>query len=258
MLRIWFVYLIVLTFLGLALLFYIYSANGKQTYFTDFYSNTVFHLQSLFSNPKEYQPIEINNINIQEIKLDVPLIRQKPELDRGCEVTSLAMLLQSAGIRVSKLTLASQIHKVPFSRNKVQGDPNEGFVGNIYTYREPGYGVYHKPLAELANRYIPNRIEDQTGKSFDSILEQLKKGLPVVVITNTTFKPLPKKSFITWQTKEGKVKVTYEEHAVLITGFTDDSIYINNPLGGKNEEVNRNDFEKAWEQMGRQAISYKR
>lgn len=43
--------------------------------------------------------------------MDVPLISQNPELKNGCEVTSLAMVLQYAGIKVNKLELANSIKK---------------------------------------------------------------------------------------------------------------------------------------------------
>lgn len=217
----------------MTLIFYIYSTNNKQTHLISIYSDAVFHLQSLFSDNKKSKSVEIDNARIQEIELNIPLIRQQPELGRGCEMTSLAMLLQSAGKPVSKMTLAKRIRKVHYIQNGLHGNPNEGFVGDMYTFKKAGYGVYHKPLTELARRYLPNQIEDQTGKPFVSILDHLRKGIPVVVITNTSFKPLPKESFISWQTRKGDVKITFHEHAVLITGFTGDKIYINNPLGGK-------------------------
>ena len=47
----------------------------------------------------------------RKILLDVPTILQKPELPRGCEVTSLAMMLNYAGIEVNKMELAEKINK---------------------------------------------------------------------------------------------------------------------------------------------------
>lgn len=100
--------------------------------------------------------------------LDAPLIGQMPELPRGCEVTSLAMMLQDAGVKVNKMTLAYQVKKDPTPYRNVNGqiyfgNPNTGFVGDMYSFNKPGLGVYHGPIGELAKAYLPNRIVDFTG-----------------------------------------------------------------------------------------------
>lgn len=196
--------------------------------------------------------------------IDAPLFSQLPELPRGCEVTSLAMLLNHAGIKADKMTLAKQIKKNPtpyrVDNGKVfYGHPNEGFVGDMYTKTKPGYGVYHKPIKELAEMYLPNQIVDLTGQSFEEIYKYLSKGTPVWVITNTTFRVLPPSEFVEWQTPQGPIKITYREHSVLITGYDDRYIYFNDPLTGtKNKKAPKSEFINAWIQMGKQAIAYNR
>lgn len=172
------------------------------------------------------------------------------------------MLLNHAGIKVDKMTLAKQIKKNPtpyrIHNGKVfYGHPNEGFVGDMYTKKKPGYGVYHKPIKELAESYLPNQIIDLTGQSFEEIYKYLSKGTPVWVITNTTFRVLPPSEFIEWQTPQGPLKITYWEHSVLITGYDEQYIYFNDPLTGtKNKKAPKSEFINAWIQMGKQAITY--
>jgi uncharacterized protein YvpB len=193
------------------------------------------------------------------VALDVPWISQKPELPRGCEVTSLAMLLRHAGVNANKMTLAQQIKKVPYLQNGLQGDPYEGFVGNMYTFAEKGYGVYHGPVKALAEQYLPGRIADLTGASFDDLLtEHVARKRPVWVVTNATFKQLDAGQFQTWQTKSGTARITWHEHSVVVTGFDDTTVSINDPLdaNGKNKKLARKAFRQAWEQMGRQALTY--
>jgi uncharacterized protein YvpB len=199
-----------------------------------------------------------NFINTEEKKVieGVPHISQLPELQRGCEVTSLSMLLQFEGIPADKMTLAEQIHKIPFrDTNYIRGNPYDGFVGDIYTFSKSGYGVYHGPVANLAETYLPGKIKDVTGQSINAIYEMIDNGSPVWVITNSTFAPLPESEFTIWKTNTGNVKITYREHSVLIVGYDEEFIYVNDPLASDGyKAVPRTPFEQAWVQMGSQAI----
>ncbi|MGN4446350.1 C39 family peptidase [Bacillus cereus group sp. MYBK79-1] len=211
---------------------------------------TFFHIRS----GKE---AEFSNNGEKVILPNVPLIQQLPELDRGCEVTSLAMLLQYAGVKADKMKLANEIKKVDFMNDGVRGNPNEGFVGNIYTFSESGYGVYHGPLFQLAKKYLPSKAVDLTGKSIEEIYESIKSGQPVVMITNATFAPLDEDEFTTWETNSGDVSITYNEHCVVLIGYDEEFVYIRDPLEDSLDvKVPRGNFEKAWVQMGSQAISY--
>ncbi|MCM3665951.1 C39 family peptidase [Mesobacillus subterraneus] len=196
------------------------------------------------------------------VLLDAPTIWQMPELPRGCEVTSLAMLLQYNGLSVDKLTLAKEVKKNPaeykLADGKIYfGDPHEGFVGNMYTYTQPGLGVYHEPIAELAEKYLPRKIEDLTGADFQELKIHLSDSRPVWVIINTEYKKLDESFFQTWYTPNGEVKVTTKEHSVLLTGYDNEFVYFNDPLTGeKNKKAPMHEFVEAWVQMGSQAITY--
>ncbi|WP_412759078.1 C39 family peptidase [Neobacillus cucumis] len=189
---------------------------------------------------------------------DVPHIQQMPELPRGCEVTSLTMLLQYAGVSVDKMKLATEINTVPFrDQNGVHGNPNEGFVGDMYSFDNSGYGVYHDPIVDLAETYLPGRIIDLTGQSIDSVYKMIKSGSPVWVITNSRFASLPQSEFSVWNTQTGTVQITYREHSVLVVGYDDNYVYINDPLTDQSyKAVPRGSFEESWVQMGKQAVSY--
>ena len=167
------------------------------------------------------------------------------------------MLFRSyEGVTADKMTLAQEIHKVPFrDKNYVRGNPYDGFVGDIYTFNKSGYGVYHGPVAQLAEKYLPGKIKDISGQAFDTIYRMIDSGSPVWVITNSTFAPLPESEFTIWDTNTGKVKITYREHSVLVVGYDTHSIYINDPLANSPyQAVPKQAFEQAWVQMGSQAI----
>jgi uncharacterized protein YvpB len=192
----------------------------------------------------------------EKVLIDAPHYLQKPELERGCEVTSLAMLLNEAGVETDKMTLAEEINRVPFEENGYKGNIHEGFVGNMRTLDEPGLGAYHEPVAELAENYLPGKIKDLTGSDFDKVFEQLDDGRPVWVVITSTYGVLPESEWETWETKDGPVKVTYRMHAVLVTGYDKEHIYANDPLKEKNTQYPKDEFIAGWEQIGKQAITY--
>ncbi|MFP7168711.1 C39 family peptidase [Terribacillus sp. 7520-G] len=191
---------------------------------------------------------------VEDGPLDVPLLNQMdaPRLYNGCEVTSLAMILQYAGYDVTKNDLADMIAYVPLNYDNGQhGDPNEGFVGDMQN--GPGLGVYHEPVMDVAKEVAGDKAVDVTGKSVEeAIYNPLDDGKPVWIITTSSFAPAG--DMESWDTPNGQVDVTYSVHSVAVTGYTDDTVFLNNPYGQKNQEVDRENFEKAWEQLGSQAI----
>ncbi|WP_010631857.1 C39 family peptidase [Sporolactobacillus vineae] len=196
----------------------------------------------------------------EEAEVSAPFVSQRPELPNGCEVTSLTMLLRSAGIPADKMTLAAQMEKVPFSSGKFNGNPNEGFVGNMYNgdKAHPGLAVYHGPVADLAGKYLGNRVVDFTGSSWNKVEEQLAEGHPVWVITSINFVPVADSQWVNWHTRQGDMKVSFQEHSVLLTGYDKNHVRFNDPLsrsGGTRIAV-KSAFVTAWEQFGRQAITY--
>jgi uncharacterized protein YvpB len=175
----------------------------------------------------------------------------EPHLYNGCEVTSLAMLLNYNGIKVTKNELADKIPKVPLNYSDgLNGNPNVGFVGDMEN--GPGLSVYNGPIYDLAKQYVGDRAVNLTNSPFTDLLKQVSQGHPVWIITTTTFSPVS--DLQEWNTPQGKVEITYSGHSVVITGYDDQYIYINDPYGYKNRKVDRADFIQAWEQMGSQAI----
>jgi len=193
--------------------------------------------------------------------LDVPLIRQNPELKYGCEITSLTMLLNYAGYKVDKLTLARQVAKdgeplVERSGDIRQwGDPNQGFVGDM-TGKRKGFAVYHKPLERLLRRYLGERTVNLTGQSFERVLQSVGEGKPVVVWTTGDF-ALPTE-WESWYKDGKKIVAPFDEHAVVLVGYDQTHVYVNDPLSGrKNLRVARSALQKSWEALGKQALTYR-
>ena len=192
--------------------------------------------------------------------LDAPAIRQFPELPAGCEITTLTMLLQFKGIQKSKMELVEEmpLDNTPIKLNAdgtpaYWGNPNIGFVGDV-TRKGRGFGIYHAGLFPLLKSYVPTAI-DVTGESFEMYEDQVASGIPVMVWTTIDYN-MPYK-WVTWDTPIGPIQTSFSEHAVLLVGFDEQHVYVNDPYNGnKQVQVNKAQFIQSWEAMGKQGLTY--
>ncbi|PLT28044.1 C39 family peptidase [Peribacillus deserti] len=197
----------------------------------------------------------------KEILLNVPLIRQNPELKYGCEVTSLAMVLGYAGVTADKLTLSKEIKfdhdpLVKQDGNIIKwGNPQHGFVGDM-TGKEQGYAVYDKPIQDLLEKYMPNRSVNLTGMPFQAVLHHVSSGFPVIVWTTGNYR-LPDRPEA-WQHGKRIIETPMDLHAVVLVGYDKNHVFINDPLSGKKQvPVPKDTFKASWHALKKRAVSYK-
>ncbi|WHY35719.1 C39 family peptidase [Cytobacillus firmus] len=215
---------------------------------------------------KDQQKVTAQNMDTttavkkRSVIIDVPLIRQNPELKYGCEVTSLTMLLQHAGVKVGKMDLYDAVKKDndPLIRSKGDilkwGNPEEGFVGDM-TGRTAGYAVFDKPIEELVNKYLPGRAVNLTGRDFDEVLMHVSIGYPAVVWTTGDYR-LPDR-WESWTHSGKTIKTPLDLHAVVLVGYNDQFVFLNDPLSGKKQvKVSKERFISSWKALQSRAVSY--
>ncbi|MEG0295851.1 MAG: C39 family peptidase [Clostridium sp.] len=200
----------------------------------------------------------------ESIILDVPLICQMPELVNGCEITSLAMLLNYKGYEVDKLTLANEMEKdntpimYDFNGNiNSWGNPKNGFVGSVYGWDNPGYSIDPEPLYPLIDKYHGKGAINLSGLTIKEIEESIRNDMPVVVwVTGDMQRPM---EFTKWEDVDGNtVQATFELHAILITGYDKENLYYNDPLSEyKSAKINKIQFEEVWNDIGSKALTIK-
>ena len=186
----------------------------------------------------------------------VPIIKQYPELPTGCEATALTMLLNYHGVKVSKIDVANKIPRVrlPYYINgkKYGSHPNEGFVGNPFS--KHSYGVFVKPIVATIEKYLPGRSENLTGQTFDKILSVVKEGRPVMIwatigMSNVSYTQ-------SWQLKNGeRFSWPNNEHALVVVGYDDKYVYVNDPYTGGQRKFSRNVIINRYNSLGKQAVA---
>lgn len=187
-----------------------------------------------------------------------PTFHQYPDYPNGCESVALYNLLNFYNVSVSMEEIVNKLRKGygPFLKNGILygGNPEVEFVGDP---RNPhGYGVFQKPIIDVAN-YFKKGIIDFTGHSLDDVLEIVKQGIPVQVWGS--IQNLDTKVCASWiDVSSGKsIDWICNLHSVVVIGFHSKSVFVSDSYTGRIEEYNLVQFEKMYNLFGRRAIYYK-
>lgn len=166
-------------------------------------------------------------------RMNVPAIMQRDysnpsrDLETGCEITAVTMMLQYAGANVDKVQMAREMPYHPY-------DPNQGYVGDPWS-DGPINTVYPSALTGLVSKYTGSSM-NLTGKSTWDIKDRLNNNHPVVA----------------WVTMHG-----FGIHAITLTGYDNDRVYYNDPwTGEKDASISWWEFENNWSSKGKKALSY--
>ena len=186
-----------------------------------------------------------------------PLINQYPSYPTGCESVALTMLLRYYGVNVWPNNVIDRLKKdnLPYYENGIRygGNPELGFIGNPYS--NASYGVYEKPIAEVAN-YYKSGIQVRNNFSFQEVLNLVSNNHPVMVWTSMGLSvPYISESWVYKATGEA-IYWKAGEHAVVIVGVNDNMVTIADPIGGKLKSYSKSLFEQRYNYFGRKALFY--
>lgn len=206
---------------------------------------------------EEQKRLEIEEQNSTFQINNVPTISQFPNYPTGCEITALYILLKYYGINTSLNEIMNQLPQggYLYTKDNIRygGNPNLEFVGNP---QDPqSFGVYEGPIIQVANN-LKNGITNGRGNSLNSLLEIVKQNRPVMVWT--TINLLEPYIIASWTYEPTMEKINWyaHEHAVIITGFSNNYIIISDPYSGTIKKQNRALFEARYNTLGKRNIYY--
>ncbi|WP_176720442.1 C39 family peptidase [Desulfuribacillus stibiiarsenatis] len=184
-----------------------------------------------------------------------PVMNQHPELPTGCEATAATILFHYHGKLVSKAEVARKIPVEPVPQTigdrAVGGDPKKGFVGDPFS--SSGFGVYHQPMEALLNEYFPGKVVNLSKEPFQSVLEEVRKGNPMIIWVTIGLAPTEISHFW-WTEEEHLIQWNKNLHTVVLFDYDENFAYVSDPYTGKIESYPKNLLERRWLDLGSRAI----
>lgn len=161
------------------------------------------------------------------VKHNAKVISQLPQMPTGCEITAVTMMLNYAGVNVSKQKAAKVMH---YSLN-----PNKGFIGSPYKKWPLGYWVAPDGIKSVVKHYL-GTSKVMTGASMSAIKKKLVRSHLVVA----------------WVGKfDG-----FSNHAITLTGYHGKTLYYNDPWTGTKRKISEKSFLSHWKKDAKRALSY--
>lgn len=188
---------------------------------------------------------------------DFPTFNQYPNYPNGCESVALYNLLRFYKVDVTMEDIVSSLKKgeSPYDEGSVRygGNPELEFVGDPKD--NTGYGVYQKPILEVANKFKAGMV-DYTGHSLNSVLSLVEQGIPVQVWVSINL--VDTDVYDSWIYKPTGEVISWlgDLHSVVVIGFNSQSVIVSDSFTGQIKRYNRTQFNKIYNLFGQRALYY--
>ncbi len=217
-----------------------------------------YHSQDTLGNKTtQVRKITLKEKNITYLINNFPTYSQYPNYPNGCESIALYNLLRFYKINVSPEDIVNRLKKgdKPYRVNNILygGNPEIEFVGDPRDAH--GYGVYQKPIIDVAN-YYKKGIIDYTGHSLNDVLGLVKKKIPVQVWVSINLKDTKICTSWTYKPTGQKINWICNLHSVIVVGYNKNVVYVSDSYTGKIESYNKAQFEKMYNLFGKRALYY--
>lgn len=189
---------------------------------------------------REFDRTADGDIDVKEVYIPVPTIMQKPELPNGCEITSLTAVLNYYNYEIEKTEMADKYlpKESVYAKNEKLYGPNPyiSYAGDPRTVS--GLFCYAPPIVQAAKDYFETvgadyNPVDISGSTREEIIDQLRKGNPVVIwVTLELKEPIMDFSWYFSNTGEHFI-APINLHSVVLNGFVEDKVHVMDPLKGQ-------------------------
>lgn len=188
------------------------------------------------------------------IQLNVEPILQYPELPTGCEITALATVFGYYGFDVDKVYLAEEF--LP-KGNVGEVGPADAFIGNPASPH--GYGCYAPVIKMAAEKYLTSLIwlkedmyvEDITGTPLPELEQYIVDGTPVLIWASMDMVETRRNDG--WDINGETVYWIYNEHCLVLIGFTETEYIFADPLNGI-KSYEKGLVNQRYGELGQQAV----
>lgn len=181
-----------------------------------------------------------------EMRLQVPVQRQSHNL--SCEASAASMAASYLGIPLAEADILSALPR--------HENPHLGFRGSLdgpYGGLDD-YGVYADPVAEVLEAAGLRAVPVVGG--LDGIRQALARGHPVLAwITYDTWAQTPVE--VVLSNGDAVTLVNYE-HVVVVTGYDQAGVWVNDPYDGQEEYYPNADMVRALGYLGNMALEVSR
>jgi len=196
--------------------------------------------------------------NVKSKQLPVEYISQLPELPTGCEITSLAEVLNYLGYEVDKEYLAENDLKMI---DDLSGSFNSYFIGSPWS--ESGWGCFAPAITNAGNKYLTSiksskKAYNISGSTLSQLLAEIRNGNPVIVWVTTRLDE--RTIFDNIEMDNGTIfKWPENEHCVVLIGYdlnSPQTVTVADPLAGVVERT-YSQFNSRYNELGKRAVVIK-